>query len=243
MQFDTSEAGSARRAHSPAPARRRTLLIVWHSRTGACRQLAGAAAAGAARSSAVRAGGHGLRRDHGRHDIDRSGVSGGDAGAGGGGVAGCDGGGGSGDGSNGDGEGGGGGVEVAVERIAARRAGVAQMLDASAYLFVAPENLGSMAGVMKDFFDRTYYPLLDRICGRPFAVIIAAGSDGEGAVRQIGTVCRGWRLKPVAPPAIVLVHAQTAAEILAPKRVAPAELARAADIGEALAEGLALGVF
>ena len=46
-------------------------------------------------------------------------------------------------------------------------------------------NLAAMAGLMKDFFDRTYYPALDRISGRPYAVLICAGSDGHSAARQL----------------------------------------------------------
>ena len=40
------------------------------------------------------------------------------------------------------------------------------LLQADGYIFVTPENLASMAGVMKDFFDRTYYAVLERITGR-----------------------------------------------------------------------------
>ena len=58
---------------------------------------------------------------------------------------------------------------------------------ASAYIFVAPENLGALSGTMKEFFDRTYYGVLDRVSGRPYAAIIAAGSDGQGAARQLAT--------------------------------------------------------
>jgi hypothetical protein len=32
---------------------------------------------------------------------------------------------------------------------------------------------------MKDFFDRSYYAVLDRINGRPYATMICAGSDGQ----------------------------------------------------------------
>ncbi|MGB7739810.1 MAG: NAD(P)H-dependent oxidoreductase, partial [Steroidobacteraceae bacterium] len=52
------------------------------------------------------------------------------------------------------------------------------VLGADGYLFATPENLASMSGLMKDFFDRTYYAALDRINGRPYAVMVCAGSDG-----------------------------------------------------------------
>ena len=72
------------------------------------------------------------------------------------------------------------------------------MLQADGYLWVTPENLAAMSGIMKDFFDRTYYAALDRIAGRPYATLVCAGSDGENAVRQIERISTGWRLKRIA---------------------------------------------
>ena len=117
------------------------------------------------------------------------------------------------------------------------------MLAADGYLFACPENLASMAGVMKDFFDRCYYPVLDRLNGRPYAAMICAGSDGEGAARQIARIATGWRLRAVADPLIICTHAQTPEAILAPKVIPRADLARCEDLGSALAAGLAMGVF
>lgn len=121
--------------------------------------------------------------------------------------------------------------------------GPAQVLAADGYLFATPENLAAMSGLMKDFFDRCYYPALDRINGRPYAVLVCAGSDGRNAVRQIERIATGWRLKAVAPAVIVNTDAQTPERILAPKQIAAAELARCHELGAALAAGLALGVF
>lgn len=117
------------------------------------------------------------------------------------------------------------------------------VLAADAYLFATPENLAAMAGLMKDFFDRTYYAALDRLNGRPYATLICAGSDGQNAARQVERIATGWRLKPVAPPLIVCTHAQTPQSILAPKHIAAADLQRCEEVGAALASGLALGVF
>jgi hypothetical protein len=96
---------------------------------------------------------------------------------------------------------------------------------------------------MKDFFDRTYYPVLDRINGRPCALLISAGSDGTNAVRQVIRIATGWRLRPVAEPVIACTHAQTPEAILAPKQIAATDLARCAEVGATLATGLAAGVF
>ncbi|MCC6719479.1 MAG: flavodoxin family protein [Acetobacteraceae bacterium] len=132
---------------------------------------------------------------------------------------------------------------VATTLLHAGEAGPAHVLDAAGYLFAAPENLASLAGVMKDFFDRCYYPALDRLAGRPYATMICAGSDGQGAARQVARIATGWRLREVAAPLIVCTHAQTPAAILAPKTIPPADLAACTELGAALAAGLALGVF
>ena len=132
---------------------------------------------------------------------------------------------------------------VQVRLLQAAMAGPQDMLAADGYLFATPENLASMAGLMKDFFDRCYYPVLGRIEGRPYAAMVCAGSDGSGAARQIERICTGWRLQGVAPALIVCTHAQTPEAILAPKQIEPAELARCRELGAALAAGLALGVY
>lgn len=162
----------------------KTLLIVWHSRTGAARRMAEAAADAALREP-----------------------------------------------------------EIRVRTLRAAETQASDVMAADGYLFACPENLATMSGEMKEFFDRTYYPCLERLNGRPYAALIAAGSDGEGAARQLARIALGWRLKPVAGPLIVCTHAQTPEAILAEKSLSEPELARCAELGAALAAGLALGVF
>lgn len=161
------------------------LLIVWHSRTGAARQLARAAA----------------------------------------------------DGARGAGEGG------VVRVLSANRARADDLLAAAGYLFICPENLGTMSGAMKEMFDRCYYPLLGALNGRPYAAIIAAGSDGHGAAAQLARIATGWRLRPVAESLIVTLGAQRAEEIAAPKMVPGAGLAAAGELGGRLAAGIAWGIY
>lgn len=134
-------------------------------------------------------------------------------------------------------------AEGEARLLHASEAGPDDLEGAGGYLFAAPENLASLAGVMKDFFDRSYYPVLDRLNGRPYAAMVCAGSDGHGAARQIARIATGWRLREVAAPLIVCTRAQTPATILAPKAIPPTDLARCRDLGAALAAGLALGVF
>ena len=82
-----------------------------------------------------------------------------------------------------------------------------------------------------------------QIEGRAYATVIAAGSDGQGAQAQLDRIVTGWRLRRVAEPMIVNLAAQTPAAILAPKIVPAASLAAANELGAALAEGIAAGVF
>jgi len=162
----------------------KTLLIVWHSRTGGTRRMAQAAAEGAGLEAGVR-----------------------------------------------------------TRLVPAEQAGPADLLEAAGYIFAAPENLGSLSGAMKEFFDRAYYPVLDQIQGRPYAAMICASSDGSGAARQVARIATGWRLRAVAEPLVVCTHAQTPEAILAEKTLSADQLAPCAELGQALAAGLALGVF
>ena len=135
------------------------------------------------------------------------------------------------------------GAGAAAVLVPAAEVEAAMVLAADGYIFACPENLGSMSGLMKEMFDRTYYPCLGALAGRPHATLIAAGSDGEGAQRQIERIVTGWRLRRAAPPLIAGLGAQTPEAIAAPKQVAPKVLNQCREIGAALAEGLRLGVF
>ena len=134
-------------------------------------------------------------------------------------------------------------TNVAVELVTAPAAGPQLLLESDGYLFVCPENLAAIAGLMKDFFDRCYYPVLERLNGRPYATLICAGSDGSNAARQIERIATGWRLKEIGPPLIVCTHAQTPEEILKPKQIGAADRARCREVGATLAAGLELDIY
>lgn len=131
--------------------------------------------------------------------------------------------------------------DLRVTLMRAQDAGDDALLASHGFLFCAPENLASLSGEMKEFFDRNYYAVLDRLQGLPYAAMISAGSDGAGAARQVERICTGWRLTPVAPAVIVNLGAQTAAQILAPKTVPAADLARCAELGGLLAGIMLMG--
>lgn len=130
---------------------------------------------------------------------------------------------------------------LALRHLPAEQAGVDDLLAADGYLFCAPENLGSLSGAMKEFFDRCYYGALDRVAGRPVGLAVAAGTDGEGALRQMARICTGWRLAQTGAPVLVRNGAQTPEQILAPKTLAAADAARCHELGGLLAATLLLG--
>lgn len=134
-------------------------------------------------------------------------------------------------------------ADVDIHFLTANEAQANDLLECDGYIFACPENLAAIAGVMKAFFDRTYYDVLGKIEGRPYAAIICAGSDGENAKNQMERICTGWRLKRVADTPIVNVHAQTKEEILSEKTIGDDDLAKARELGATLAAGLEMGVF
>ncbi len=133
--------------------------------------------------------------------------------------------------------------EIETVLKTAHEAGPDDLLSADGYIFAAPENLAAIAGVMKDFFDRCYYPVLGKIEGRPYAQMVCAGSDGENAARQTARIATGWRLKEVQPALIICTHAQTPEEILAEKTIPETDLNKCRELGQAVAAGLAIGVY
>lgn len=117
---------------------------------------------------------------------------------------------------------------LAVSRKRARDTTTQDLLSSDAFVFCAPENLASLSGEMKEFFDLTYYDvfenqarpgvqeeLVSRILGRPVAIAVASGSDGTSAARQMERICVGWRLEKVMEPLICSNHLeQTKSNIL-----------------------------
>jgi multimeric flavodoxin WrbA len=130
-----------------------------------------------------------------------------------------------------------------VSLLPAAQAQAKDVLSADGYIFATPENLAAMSGMMKDFFDRTYYAVIERINGRAFLTLVCAGSDGRNAAQQIERIATGWRLKPIADPYIVCTHAQTPEQILKPKSIEARCLRQCEDLGKTIASGVAMGIF
>lgn len=106
-----------------------------------------------------------------------------------------------------------------------------EVLAADAVILLTTENLGYMSGALKDFFDRCYYPLLDRTDALPYALLVRAGHDGTGTCRAVASITSGLRWKPVREP--VVCRGQWD----------PGFLDQARDLGSFMAAGLEAGIF
>lgn len=118
-----------------------------------------------------------------------------------------------------------------VRRLHGTRAGVDDLLWCDALAIVTPENFGYMAGAVKDFFDRTFYPVEGKLTRLPYVIAVRAGNDGTFALQAVQRIARGYGFELVAEP-VLSVGEQTEAHLTACE-----------ELGEALAAGLALGIF
>ena len=122
------------------------------------------------------------------------------------------------------------GEDVELRALPALEAGVDDLLWANGLLIGTPEHFGYMAGAIKDFFDRTFYPVQGRVDGLPYAIFVSAGNDGTGAVTSIERIALGYRWKRCAEP--LIVKGEPTAD----------DVQRCVELGQTLAAGLALGV-
>lgn len=121
--------------------------------------------------------------------------------------------------------------DVAVILKKAVDATLDDLLSCNGIAIGSPEYFGTMAGMIKDFFDRTYEAAQDKTIGLPYIVFVSAGNDGRGALSQIERIAAGYKWKKVQE------HNRTVGP--------PTEqgLDRLEELGQTLAAGVDYGIF
>jgi flavorubredoxin len=86
-------------------------------------------------------------------------------------------------------------VEILFKKAA--EATIDDLLKCNAIAIGSPEYFGTMAGMIKDFFDRTYLVAQERTIGLPYVLFVCAGNDGRGAIAQIERIATGYKWQKV----------------------------------------------
>jgi len=121
------------------------------------------------------------------------------------------------------------GVTVLLKK--AEETTVEDLLSCRAIAIGSPEYFGTMAGMIKDFFDRTYPVAAERTIGLSYVVFVCAGNDGRGAISQIERLASGYKWRKVLEhPRIVGTPAEK-------------DLAALEELGQTLAAGVDFGIF
>lgn len=97
----------------------------------------------------------------------------------------------------------------------------------------SPEYFGYMAGMIKDFFDRTYEKAreMPKIFRKPYVLFISAGNDGRGARDQIERICAGYPFKKVYET--LIARGEVDREVLD----------KCHEMGQTIAAGCDLGIY
>lgn len=105
------------------------------------------------------------------------------------------------------------------------------VLQADAIILGTTENFGAMSGLMKDFFERIYYPCLEEKQGLPYALYIKAGLDGTGTRIGVEKILAGLRWKAVQDVLLLKGEYKNDFEI------------QCEELGTSVAAGLEAGIF
>ncbi len=120
---------------------------------------------------------------------------------------------------------------VTVRVRSALEADADDVLWSDALILGTPENFGYMSGALKYFLDRVYYPCLEKVEGKPWALFVRAGNDGTGAVSSVQRIVAGLALKEIQPPLVIAGEFDET------------RLAECEELGMTVAAGLEAGVF
>ena len=122
-------------------------------------------------------------------------------------------------------------IAVLTRSLKAADATLDDLLWANGLIFGTPENFGTMSGMLKDFFDRTFYPAEPYKINLPYVIFIGCGNDGTGAARDIRRIVNGYPLREVSEP------------LICKGALEDSHLVACKELGLTMAMGLEMGIF
>jgi multimeric flavodoxin WrbA len=113
----------------------------------------------------------------------------------------------------------------------ARETVTEDLVAADGIAFGTPENFGTLSGMLKDLFDRTFYEAQGRVFRKPYVLFVSAGNDGSGAVNAVERIARGYPLRKIYEP------------VIARGKLTEEALDKCRELGAVLAAGCDLGIY
>ena len=115
------------------------------------------------------------------------------------------------------------GIDAILKK--APEATLEDLLSSDGYCFGTPDYFSYMAGALKDFFDRTYYPSQGKITNRPCVCFVSHGGGGK-AVGSLEKMEEWFKLKQITEP------------LLVKSKPEKADLEKAKELGRKLAKAI-----
>ena len=87
------------------------------------------------------------------------------------------------------------GADVALKK--AVEANAADILNCDAVAIGTPNYFGYMAGMVKDFFDRIWATVREKMADKPYMVFGSYGGGGTVAIGTVEHICDGLKMKKI----------------------------------------------
>ena len=76
-------------------------------------------------------------------------------------------------------------------------AGVDDLLNCDAVVIGTPNYFSYMAGMVKDFFDRVWFTVREKMANKPYVVFGSYGGGGLPAIESVEKICEGLGMKKI----------------------------------------------
>ena len=80
------------------------------------------------------------------------------------------------------------------------QATIDDLLECDGVALGSPDYFSDMAGGMKDFFDRTYYPAQGKVTGKPCVIFGSAGGPPSVVIESLRKMVEAFKLQEAAEP-------------------------------------------